>query len=128
MFEGYFNYEGKRTKFSCKKDEFIMNICIKYTKAMNKNVNELDYVYENSKITEQHTFNDILKHPYINLRKADIIAIKKNDYIRMKYKTISSCDNIQILGQNFVLNNKDKCTIIYKGKISKSFNTLQKAF
>jgi len=49
-----FNYLGQEIKMQCKKSEYINNILMRYTNKVNKDINNIFFIYNGTIITNKN--------------------------------------------------------------------------
>ena len=127
MIEIIFNYNSKEIGINCKKDETLLKICQSFSKIINKDLENLTFLYNGKEFNMALTFNNFNKD---NKDKNFIIqVIEKNksnskeddnktiiivDKIKIKYKINKK--SIKIFGSSFVKTNKNNCSIIFENK------------
>ena len=113
MAEVIFNYEGNKTIVQCNLNDKMKVIIHKFLIKINKeeNNNNLDYLYNGTKIDYELTFNEQANNIDINNKKMNIV-VNNNDYHKTKINKFISKDikcpickeNILIDIKNFKIN------------------------
>jgi hypothetical protein len=138
MEEVNFNYNGINTIIQCLKDDYIKDICIKFTSKIQIDLNNLIFVYGGELLNIELKYNEIIKNKermnilvydknstYINkneriIKSKDIICLKCGEICRIKiinYKIkINECKNNHEYN-NILLNEFDNTQNINECKI-----------
>ena len=123
---------GNKIIIKCNKEETMKDICNKFCLKVEKNIENLSFFYNSSKIDYNLTFNEQVQ--FKNIKDLNIFVYEDNkidenydinDYIEIKYRIEKIGKSMNIFGHRFVENNKSLCKIIYEGKeyeLSQKFN------
>ncbi len=87
MVEVNFNYNGNDIIIQCtKEDEYIKDICKKFTSKIDKDIDELFFIYSGEKLNIELNINKIIKEIDKERNKINILVYDKNIIIKEEEK------------------------------------------
>lgn len=79
MYEAIFSYNGQITIIQCKKEEYIKDICKRYSIKIDTDINKLFFLYGGLKLDKELTFNEVIKQEDKSRNKMNILVTEIDD-------------------------------------------------